>query len=104
MKAKDIKIGGRYYAKVSGTVQAVRVIRTVERFGFNDNGRTHWICINTKTQREIEVKSAQRFRSEIPDPRGDADEVAMRRMLAPSSTPPADGSPGPKAMSDLFRL
>jgi hypothetical protein len=57
MKAKDIKIGGRYYAKVSGTVQAVRVIRTVERFGFGgrDNGRTHWICVNQKTQREIDL-------------------------------------------------
>jgi hypothetical protein len=61
MKAKDIKIGSRYYAKVSGTVQAVRVIRTVERFGFSDTGRTHWICVNEKTQREIEVKSAQRL-------------------------------------------
>lgn len=61
MKANEIKIGQFYLAKVSGKVVTVKVVRTVERFN-GDRGRTHYVCQNMLTGREIEVKSCQRFR------------------------------------------
>lgn len=64
MKANEIKIGQFYLAKVSGKVVTVKVLRTVERFS-GDRGRTHWVCKNMLTDREIEVKSCQRFRKAV---------------------------------------
>lgn len=66
MKANEIKIGQFYLAKVSGRVVTVKVLRTVERFN-GDKSRTHWVCRNMLTDREIEVKSCQRFRVVVKD-------------------------------------
>ena len=58
MKKADVVIGGRYLAKVSGTVVPVRVKAEHSLGG--------WLCTNEKTGRSIRVKSAQRFRSVAP--------------------------------------
>ena len=74
MKAKDVKVGSVYVAKVSGKLARVRVLGTVERWSGASTytpGRpyghevTHWTCENLDTKRTIEVKSAQRFRREV---------------------------------------
>lgn len=57
MKKAEVKIGGRYLAKVSGGVVPVRVIAE-SRYG-------GWDCVNERTGRSIRVKSAQRFRGEV---------------------------------------
>lgn len=65
MKGKDIKIGGEYYAKVSGRIVPVRVDSLGGRTSQTSNGRAFhntWICTNLMTGRRIVVKSAQRFR------------------------------------------
>ena len=68
MKGNDIKVGGVYTAKVSGTVQRVRVAAAVERFGPPPDYRARdtWQCVNLATGRAVLVRSAQRFRAEVP--------------------------------------
>lgn len=58
MKKADVVIGGRYLAKVSGTVVPVRVKAEHSLGG--------WLCTNEQTGRSIRVKSAQRFRGVAP--------------------------------------
>lgn len=71
MKGHEIKQGGTYLAKVSGSVQAVRVEAEVSRYTDRVDrfsGRrvgcttTNWICVNLATGRRVVVRSAQRFR------------------------------------------
>lgn len=62
MKAKDVKVGECYGCKVSGRVVEVRITGTVERFGRNPNGRTHYLAVNLETGRKIEIRSPQRLR------------------------------------------
>ena len=54
MKKADVKIGGRYIAKVSGSIVPVRI----------DSESSHggWNATNTKTGRAVRIKSAQRLR------------------------------------------
>ena len=63
MKAKEIEIGGRYIAKVSGKLVPVRVMSITKRSQFG-SGRTgtRYLCQNEKTGRTIEVGSPMRFR------------------------------------------
>lgn len=58
MKKRDVQIGVRYEAKVSGAVQTVR-IRAESRFG-------GWDAVNERTGRAVHVRSAQRLRREAP--------------------------------------
>lgn len=75
MRAKDIQIGGRYIAKVSGREVVVRVLAESSFGG--------WTCVNTDTGRQIRVKSAQRFRrpatAEVLTQRTQAVDVLVRR-------------------------
>lgn len=56
MKKADVKIGGRYHAKVSNEIAIVRVT------GVNPYGG--WTAVNEKTQRQVRIRSAQRLRGE----------------------------------------
>lgn len=60
MKKAQVKIGGYYTAKVSGTVVTVR-IQGESRFG-------GWDAVNTSTGRAVRIKSAQRLREEVSIP------------------------------------
>jgi len=59
MRAREIEVGGRYVAKVSGQLTVVRVISSTTS---GRTGRQTWTCENEKTGRRIVVRSAQRFR------------------------------------------
>ncbi len=77
MKGSEIKVGGRYVAKVSGRLVPVRVTGTRERAtmrrtggdytraGYEATTRLAWDCVNETTGRAVVVKSAQRFRGEV---------------------------------------
>ena len=58
MKKAEVVIGGRYLAKVSGSVVPVRVLAEHSLGG--------WLCKNENSGRSIRVKSAQRFRGVAP--------------------------------------
>ena len=67
MKTEDVKIGGEYFARVSGNIVKVRVDSSREResyAGFNRNPRTRTVfsCTNLKTGRVVS-KSAAALRS-----------------------------------------
>ncbi len=74
MKAKDITVGGKYRAKVSGKIVTVRVdaIREVNRFAGTDaySGRskyrdqTVYDVTNLTTGRRTTFRSAMKFRGE----------------------------------------
>ena len=57
MKAKNIQIGARYAAKVSGQVQTVKILAASPHGG--------WVARNTATGRDVRIKSPQRLRYEI---------------------------------------
>lgn len=65
MKAKEIQVGQMYTAKVSGKVVPVRVlsIDTQDVFG---RQRTSYRCRNSRTGREIIVRSPQKFHCDYP--------------------------------------
>lgn len=74
MTTKEIKIGGRYLAKVSGILTVVRVVDQYEYpvghpmgWGRMDTRawRTGWVVRNERTGRTTRVKSPQRFRQEV---------------------------------------
>jgi hypothetical protein len=66
MKIKDVKVGGRYYAKVSGVQAVVRVTELKQippaYHSPNGNWRTIIYAINEATGRRITVRSPQRLR------------------------------------------
>lgn len=61
MKKEQVKVGSVYTVKVSGGVVPVRI--TAEKW----TGDKHvgWTGVNTKTNRAVRVKSAQRLRAEV---------------------------------------
>ena len=89
MKQKDIKVGGTYLAKVSGRVVPVRVDAVVD---YACTGRLRFRCTSLVTKREVVVKAATRFRCPCNE------DGSMLKKDIP------DGTPGPKALSDLFKL
>lgn len=75
MKKAEVVVGREYLAKVSGTLQRVRVTRCVVKSsriwsGYSPNPRyretTRWEGLNLKTGRAIVIKSAQRLRPLYP--------------------------------------
>ena len=66
MKLSDVKIGGRYTAKVSGRIVTVRVVEIVEveatRFG---RARTSIEAVNEATGRRVSIRSPQRLRRRV---------------------------------------
>ena len=67
MKAKDIKIGERYQAKVSGKLTTVRIVAEKESGGnamwggVRSRISKYWIAVNEATKREVHIRSAQRL-------------------------------------------
>jgi hypothetical protein len=66
LKLRDIEIGGRYHAKVSGTLVVVRVVEIKQippAYHLpNGNWRTMIYAVNEATGRRITVRSPQRLR------------------------------------------
>ena len=63
MKLKEVEIGGRYHARVSGRVAVVRVTGMEEVAGYGrSRARTVISAVNETTGREISMRSAQRWR------------------------------------------
>lgn len=64
MRAKDVTIGQRYIAVVSGRLATVRIVK--EAAGFCDHRSRcrfgGWHAINTETGREVRIKTAARLR------------------------------------------
>jgi hypothetical protein len=56
MKKNEVKVGGRYIAKVSGKLVQVRITGT--------SGHGGWDAVNEATGKEVRIKSAQRLRGE----------------------------------------
>jgi len=73
LKLKDIEVGGRYHARVSGTLAVVRVVELKQippAYHLpKGNLRTVIYAVNEATGRRITVRSPQRLR---PCPRRDA--------------------------------
>jgi len=66
MKLKDIEIGGRYLAKVSGQLVTVRVTELKEVPAFaSDHWKTIIYAVNEATGRRITIRSPQRLRSRV---------------------------------------
>ena len=65
MKESEIKVGGRYTAKVSGKLTTVEVLEKIDVWFFNKGFVTQYRCKNLSTGREIRIKSCQRFRSMV---------------------------------------
>ena len=59
MKKADVKIGGRYIAKVSGKTAVVRIVGLLSYGG--------WSAVNEITHRQIAIKSAQRLTERRPE-------------------------------------
>ena len=62
MKLKDVTIGGRYRARVSGAMTTVRVLDLKETSTFGGRYRTTIVAVNESTKRQIMIRSAQRLR------------------------------------------
>ena len=68
MKLKDIQIGGRYVAKISGRLAVVRVTELKEVPAFaSDRWKTLIYAVNEATGRRITIRSPQRLRNRVED-------------------------------------
>ena len=59
MKKAEIKIGGKYVAKVSNQLAVVKIICESPYGG--------WNAVNTSTGREIRIRGVQRLRREVTE-------------------------------------
>lgn len=70
MKLSEVEIGKRYVAKVSGSLQVVRVTELKEIPPASwSTGRTNWrtliYAVNESTGRKLTIRSPQRLRSRV---------------------------------------
>ena len=70
MKKNEVKVGGRYVAKVSDKLTLVRIDR--------ENPHGGWDATNEKTGKPVRIKSAQRLRSAVRDHAKETAEVLGR--------------------------
>ena len=61
MKKNEVQVGKTYAMKVSGDVVPVKI--TGEKW--SGDKHTGWIGTNTKTNRGVRIKTAQRLRAEV---------------------------------------
>ena len=66
MKLNDVKVGGRYLAKVSQHVQVVKVLAIQESSTFRGRSKTLIQVVNEATGRRITIRSPQRLRGPAP--------------------------------------
>lgn len=63
MRKADVRIGGKYLAKVSGRVVTVRITEPhLQAGGARDKG---WDAVNEATGRPVWIKTAARLRGEV---------------------------------------
>ena len=74
MKKNEVKVGGRYVAKVSDKLTLVRIDR--------ENPHGGWDATNEKTGKPVRIKSAQRLRSAVRDHAKETAEVLGRGRKA----------------------
>jgi hypothetical protein len=74
MKKNEVKVGGRYVAKVSDKLTLVRIDR--------ENPHGGWDAVNEKTGKPVRIKSAQRLRSAVRDHAKETAEVLGRGRAA----------------------
>lgn len=77
MKQSEVKVGGRYVAKVSGRLQIVEVERIAsewdslaggrDSYGYRGQMRWRAHARNVKTGRAVLIRSAQRLRREVEE-------------------------------------
>jgi len=99
MKKADVKVGGRYSAKVSDKVVVVRIDA--------ENPHGGWDATNEATGKKVRVKSAQRLRGAvhkskpmalaIPSQAGAAHEAAPTADVGPTAAKAAEAKPEAKA-------
>ena len=69
MKLAEVVVGGRYTAKVSGSLQVVRVTELKEIPPASWSSRSAWrtliYAVNETTGRKITIRSPQRLRSKV---------------------------------------
>ena len=87
MKKNEVKVGGRYSAKVSDKVVVVRID------GENPHGG--WDATNEATGKKVRIKSAQRLRGEAK-PKAAAKEAAPAADVGPTTKPDAKVAPEAK--------
>jgi hypothetical protein len=72
MKLSDVKVGGRYHARVSGALVTVRVQELKQIPPASWSSRSAWrtliIAVNEKTGRQFTIRSPQRLRAIASDP------------------------------------
>ena len=93
MKKDQVQVGGRYSAKVSGSVVEVRI--TGERWVGDDH--RGWNAVNTATNRPVVIKSAQRLRGEVRNgaaPAPGAAQASPEAAVAPKANPAPPDAPG----------
>jgi len=115
MKAINVHVGETYEVRVSGNLARVRIVSTHPSGGWNG--------VNEATGREIRLRSARRLRCNLTlrdharayhaakaaatvepalyDRSVNASDFDGTEFAIPK---PTDGSPGPRAVSDLFKL
>jgi len=71
MKLSEIQVGGRYRAKVSGSVEVVRIVDIKQVPPVSRSARDTWrtiiVAVNEATGRRISVRSPQRLRKRVSE-------------------------------------
>lgn len=62
MRSVDVRIGGRYYAKVSNCICIVRITEPHIESGRHGKG---WDAVNEETGRTVYIKTARRLRGVV---------------------------------------
>lgn len=83
MKRAEIKVGGKYQARVSGNFVTVQVDAIRKRRGFADREETVYDVTNLRTGRKITFRSAAKFRKEVQSP----EEIEATRKQAVLDAP-----------------
>jgi hypothetical protein len=89
MKKNEVKIGGVYVTKVSDKMAAVRIT------GVNPHGG--WDAVNVDTNREVQIKSAQRLRRPVGKTAQDAATRNVAAKGAKKATKSSKDTTGDKA-------
>lgn len=76
MKKKEIELGGRYEAKVSGRLAVVRIVSESPYGG--------WDAVNTATGRSVRIKTAGRLRRSVSASPSSTRRSAMRTPWGPA--------------------
>jgi len=95
MKKADVKVGGRYSAKVSDKVVVVRIDA--------ENPHGGWDATNEATGKKVRVKSAQRLRGAVHKSKPMALAIPSQAGAAKEAAPAADVGPRAKPDAKVVR-